>query len=98
MAEILIKGLALPKPSTYPITLSIYPNGNIYIHHELSDYKAIEVPTPHGRLVDIDRMISDSKGKAMPVYVQTLDDLADMLETYADLDKTDHTVVIEAST
>ena len=53
MSEILIKGMALPKPSTHPITLSIYPNGNIYIHHELSAYKAIEVP-PHGRLVDAD--------------------------------------------
>ena len=59
----------------------------------------VEIPDEHGRLVDIDKMISDSrKGRdVFPLYIESMDDLADFLETYADLDKTDHTVVVEAS-
>ena len=49
--DILIKGMEMPKPHTYPITLSIYPNGNIYIHHELTSHKAVALP-PHGNLKD----------------------------------------------
>ena len=52
MADILIKGIELPR------TVTIYPNGDI---DELVDGKyvtigkAIELP-PHGRLIDSDRL------------------------------------------
>ena len=58
----------------------------------------VEIP-PHGRLCDIDRMISESRKVQFPVSIQSADELADFLEIYADLDKSpyDNTVVVPAS-
>ena len=63
----------------------------------LESLPSIEIKEPHGRCVDIDRMISDGRSKSFPIDIQSSEDLADFLEIYADLDKTDNTVVLEAS-
>ena len=93
----------MPKEGVF--NLLIYPDGDVFYVNPYNEAvcstnaTAIELP-PHGRLVDIDRMISDSrKGRdVFPLYIESTDELADFLETYADLDKTDHTVVVEATT
>ena len=67
MAEILIKGIEMPKDK--PLNLSIYPNGEVVLfciqgrdvydnECNYGDYKhkkiAVELPEPHGRLGDLD--------------------------------------------
>ena len=103
MADILIKGMKLTEEGH--CFLEIFSDGEVKKWDNFprkfvdTEAIAIELP-PHGRLVDIDKMISDSrKGRdVFPLYIESMDDLADFLETYADLDKTDHTVVVEATT
>ena len=71
MAEILIKGMEMPKDK--PLNLSIYPNGEVVLfciqgrdvydnECNYGDYKhkkiAVEIPEPHGRLGDLDKMES----------------------------------------
>ena len=53
MAEILIKGLALPKNGdTYGLHLSIFPNGDVYVEYdEEPTATAIELPE-HGDMID----------------------------------------------
>ena len=111
MADILIKNMEMPK-GCYDCPLCDSRSrfdGNewhcwcVVLQKEVSDdggknedCPLIEVP-PHGRLVDIDRMISASRARKFFVNIESSEDLADFLETYADLNETDHTVVIEAS-
>ena len=99
MADILIKGLALPIQEEWGqelLCLTIYADGTVK-NADGTKTTAIELP-PHGRLVDIDKMISESRGKHLPIKIESADELADFLEMYADLDKIDHTVVVEATT
>lgn len=64
----------------------------------LDSMPSIEIEEPHGRLVDIDRMIRDAKKSRIALSITNSEDLADLLESYADLDcKIDHTIVLEAS-
>ena len=53
MADILIKGMELPKDGCHH-TLSIYADGSVEIGRK-NNYKAIEVPT-HGRLIDAEEL------------------------------------------
>jgi len=57
----------------------------------------VELPTPHGRLVDIDKMIAECREKPFPVYISSSEELADVLEEYVNLDKIGHTVIVPAS-
>lgn len=99
--DVLIKNMEMPKKGHFLFQISA--NGDVWVSNRNDEgtgiiiATAIELP-PHGRLVDIDRMISESRRKNLPFKIESTDDLADFLETYADLDKTDHTVVLEAST
>lgn len=55
--SILIKGIDMPKT---PKTIVIYPNGTIVDGDRkglrISKAEAVEIPTPHGRLIDADEM------------------------------------------
>ena len=58
--SLIIKGMDMPKRGEY-LHLEIYPNGLVWgdnghewVKHEA---QAIEIPTPHGRLIDYDRLI-----------------------------------------
>ena len=100
MADILIPNMKKPLKGMYE-EIRVWDDGRVDIYDCESECyipttKAIELP-PHGRLVDIDRMIADGRKCLSPVCIESMDDLADFLETYADLDKTDHTVVVGAS-
>lgn len=59
--SILIKGLNMPKGDG--LVISIEPNGEVYVQTQegfsffASKAKAVEVPTPHGRLIDADKMV-----------------------------------------
>lgn len=55
-----------------------------------------ELP-PHGRLVDLDRIIENIKGSKRIPYITSEQELIDYLEIYADLDKFAHTIILEAS-
>ena len=51
--SIILKGIDLPNG---PIKLVLYPSGKVdeYVLNEriATDYQAIQIPTPHGRLID----------------------------------------------
>lgn len=55
--SIIIEGIDLP---TTPKKIVIYPSGNVdeYVLNELiqTDCQAIQIPTPHGRLIDADAL------------------------------------------
>lgn len=55
--SILIKGMEMPKKGCHH-TLTIYADGTIAIGKS-TDYKAVEIPTPHGRLIDVDAFFED---------------------------------------
>lgn len=109
MAEILIKNMKMPKDCyDCPLIIENKEKNGFYdciligkacalstIH---KDCPLVELP-PHGRLCDIDRMISESRKVQYSVSIQSADELADFLEIYADLDKSpyDNTVVVPAS-
>lgn len=69
MADILIKGMEMPKGLGKTIT--IYPNGTVRVwvnnkgSGELLEQRAVPVP-PHGDLVDRDEIIE--AGKSHPTY------------------------------
>ena len=56
--SILIEELHLPTERLYPLHLTIYSDGNVFCGHGIGKraYKATEVPAPHGRLGDLDRL------------------------------------------
>ena len=47
-----IKGMEMPRDKA--LSLVIYSDGSITVNLQNSPYKAIEIPTPHGRLIDAD--------------------------------------------
>ena len=59
--SILIKELHLPAERLYPLHLTIYSDGSVFCGHGIGkrSYEAIEVPVPHGRLVDADALEDD---------------------------------------
>ena len=75
--SIILKGIDLPNG---PIKLVLYPSGKVdeYVFNEriATDYQAIQIPTPHGRLIDADlfkEIIKDSVpswtiGVKIPTY------------------------------
>jgi len=56
--SILIKELHLPTEHLYPLHLTIYSDGSVFCGHGIGkrSYEAVEVPVPHGRLVDLDKI------------------------------------------
>lgn len=56
--SILIKELHLPSERLYPLHLTIYSDGSVFCGHGIGkrSYEAIEVPVPHGRLIDADAL------------------------------------------
>lgn len=51
--SILIKGIDMPKGDTAEVIIRIQPNGEVRDSHGiLLDVEAIQIPTPHGRLID----------------------------------------------
>lgn len=56
MSDILIKGIEMPTAEYGPMTITIYPNGNVreYIGDIGRAWDAIPVP-PHGDLIDRDK-------------------------------------------
>jgi hypothetical protein len=51
---VLIEGINIPEGN--PITVNIYRNGTWVNAYTAEDGNAIEVPEPHGRLGDLDRL------------------------------------------
>lgn len=52
--SILIKELEMPKDKA--LSLIIYPDGDITVNLKATPYKAVEISTPHGRLIDADKL------------------------------------------
>lgn len=54
--SILIKGMKMPQEQSLRMVLN--PNGKLFVDHGyyFDEYEAVEVPTPHGRLVDADAL------------------------------------------
>ena len=50
----IIKGLDIPEYESEEVIIIIKPNGEVRDHHGilLTDAKAIQIPTPHGRIID----------------------------------------------
>ena len=56
---ILIEGINIPEGN--PITINIYRNGTWVNAYTTEDGNAIEVPEPHGRLIDADALCASHK-------------------------------------
>lgn len=56
---ILIEGINIPEGN--PITINIYRNGTWINAYTTEDGNAIEVPEPHGRLIDADALCASHK-------------------------------------
>lgn len=61
--SILIKELHLPEERLYPLHLTIYSDGSVFCGHGIGkrSYEAVEVPVPHGRLIDLDALYRDAE-------------------------------------
>ena len=67
MSDILIKGMEIPDflpdltlphaVTTYNCSIDVLPNGNAHLMFRGKSYSIIEIPTPHGRLIDADELI-----------------------------------------
>ena len=56
--NIIIKGMEMPKEES--ITIQILPSGAVYLEDKLVyEACAVEIPTPHGRLIDADKLMRD---------------------------------------
>ena len=53
-----IKGLDMPKDESEEVFIIIKSNGEVRDYHGilLTNAQAVEIPTPHGRLIDGDRL------------------------------------------
>ena len=57
--SILIKGMEMPQGNS-TINVLIYADGTVYTGHvNDSQYSAASVPTPHGRLGDLDELMTE---------------------------------------
>ena len=91
MADILIKGLALPK--NYPYRLSIEADGTVTEHTIGAKATAIELRS-HGRLVDGDRLIDileeaickldDKEMQYMAIAYQRIVDVLNHIEPFVE--------------
>ena len=58
MMSILIKGMEMPQEAYKDIRGTLWKDGRFTVedNNTISTYKAIEVSTPHGRLIDADML------------------------------------------
>ena len=74
MSEILIKGMEMPKTEKDSFLVIIKPNEVIY-HYDEDEFKrheAVEL-SPHGRIIDADKLKENLKGKIIRVVVDGYD-------------------------
>ena len=59
--SVLIKGMKMPKEK--PLRIVLNPNGQLFVDHgsRFTEYETVEVPTPHGRLIDADELEADTE-------------------------------------
>ena len=58
--SVIVKGMEMPQGNS-TINVLIYADGTVYTGHvNDSQYSAVSVPTPHGRLIDI-KSVEDGK-------------------------------------
>ena len=58
--SLLVKGMGMPKKAYKDIDGTLWSNGRFTLtklNNTMSDYEVVEVPTPHGRLGDLDAAI-----------------------------------------
>ena len=74
--SIIIKGVDLPKGYGH-ICLEIYPNGDVEAEwdQDSKDYQAIQIPNPHGDLIDRNQVFAYSHRD-----VQNLEEVPVILE------------------
>lgn len=58
--SMLIKGVDLPKDRNF-ILLKVFPDGKTRIGLSTNYTQAIQIPTPHGRLIDGDKIETEAK-------------------------------------
>lgn len=63
---ILIKGIEMPSKGCK--TINIHADGTVYVHgaYPTDLHKAIPIPTPHGRLIDADKLYKWIKAECNP--------------------------------
>ena len=59
--SIILEGIDLPKDGN-EVFIIIKPNGEVRDYHNilLTNAQAVEIPTPHGRLIDADKIFTYS--------------------------------------
>lgn len=78
--SLIIKGMKLPKNGEMKeLTIGRAPNGSELIaiaHGDTTEfYKVVEIPTPHGRLIDADKLLKHKYGisQTARTYIKTAD-------------------------
>ena len=57
--SVLIRGMEMPQGNS-TVNVLIYADGTVYTGHvNDSRYSAVSVPTPHGRLIDADALMTE---------------------------------------
>ena len=75
----LVKCLDLPKNRNECLKIRIYGSGNVWINKTLVGH-AIQIPTPHGRLIDGDELERYIEGKGFVIGYKAIDDQKVILE------------------
>lgn len=80
MAEILIKGMEMPKDMSNPLHISIFSNGSVWVTHEgKTEATAQELP-PHGRLGDLDKLAKRAENRYGADFSEFIKDAPTILE------------------
>ena len=58
MADILIRGMKMPKEGYLP--LNIYPDGRVSCNFDYDCARAVPLPEGHGRLIDADALLNNN--------------------------------------
>lgn len=82
--SIFIKGLNVP--DKYPVKVIINPTGEAFVDYGpyFETLEAVNVPTPHGRLIDADAILSQYNGNILTAqndYAEGLRDAAEDIKT-----------------
>lgn len=90
MSDLLIKNIELPKDGS--ITVTVYSD-MVWCDLRTNEYHGeVQIVSPHGRLVDIDRLIRRFRLWGMASVKRNNVETADLLEDFAETD-----TVLEAS-
>ena len=83
MTHLLIKGMEMPKHGDKLLCIDIWPSGKVSISSDPMCKTvgiAVEIPTPHGRLIDADALANVASQRMGVVNIKHIDDAPTVIE------------------